>query len=238
MTIVVYVGALVVAVPGLLYILPYIVRRILDLRLKALCRRARALVLTYDDGPDQKLTPKLLEELRRSNASATFFPLGRQAETGAEVLDRIKTAGHEIGVHSRDHCHAWKVGPIRALNDAQAGYAALAGWVRSTATYRPPHGKIDLLTWLAIKRRRARIVWWTVDSGDTWDRLPEPQRIVDRVLANRGGVVLMHDSDRGADHAAYVLDLTRRLTAAAEASGLSVMTLNTLLATRIGANAR
>ena len=67
----------------------------------------------------------------------------------------------------------------------------------------------------------------------TWDELPEPQRVVDKVLAGRGGVVLMHDSDRGADHAKYVLDLTRRLTAAAETAGLSVMTLNELLATEM-----
>ena len=233
MMITAYLGAIAIAVFGVLYVLPYVVRRALDLRLKARCRDAQALVLTYDGGPDAGLTPKLLAELHRLNVSATFFPLGRQAESAVEVLDQVKTAGHEIGVHSRDHYHAWKVGPIRALRDALAGYMVLSRWAGSTATYRPPHGKIDLLTWLAIRRRRARIVWWTVDSGDTWDELPEPQRVVDKVLAGRGGVVLMHDSDRGADHAKYVLDLTRRLTAAAETAGLSVMTLNELLATEM-----
>jgi peptidoglycan-N-acetylglucosamine deacetylase len=235
-TIVVCLIAVAVAALGLLYVLPYVVRRALDIRLKMRCRAARAVVLTYDDGPDPSFTPELLNELRHLKINATFFPLGRQVQAASEVLDQIESDGHEIGVHSRDHCHAWKVGPFRALSDAIAGYASLAPWTGSTAPYRPPHGKIDLLTWLSISRRGARLVWWTVDSGDTWTQRPEPQQIVDRVLANRGGVVLMHDSNRGAEHAAYVLDLTRRLAAATRTAGLSVMTLNELLASETGFN--
>jgi len=115
------------------------------------------------------------------------------------------------------------------LRDALKGFRSLERWVSDEGLFRPPHGKIDSLTWAAIRRRRSRLAWWTVDSGDTWAELPEPEQIIELVAAAGGGVVLMHDSDRDEHRSAYVIDLTTKLLDLADNTNLSIIPLGALL---------
>jgi hypothetical protein len=63
-----------------------------------------------------------------------------------------------------------------------------------------------------------RTAWWTIDSGDTWERLPAVDEVIARVREQGGGVVLLHDFDRSGDRCRYVLDLTSRLVELAQRS--------------------
>jgi len=202
-------------------------------RVRRLCRRTRSLVLTYDDGPGDELTPALLELLAAADARATFFPTGRSATSNSELLTRVATAGHEVGCHSQGHRHAWRTTPLRVLRDIDAGYRTLAPWVSPAGLYRPPYGKTTLATWWAVRRRHAGLAWWTVDSGDTHAVLPAPQTIVEAVRRDGGGVVLMHDFDRGSEtrvaRHAYVLKTTERLLELARAEGLHTPAFGELL---------
>jgi peptidoglycan/xylan/chitin deacetylase (PgdA/CDA1 family) len=198
--------------------------------LRAQCRRARTLALTYDDGPGPDLTPRLLELLERHGAHATFFALGMRARAAPELLDRVAAAGHEIGCHTMVHRNAWKTGPRPALADIRDGYAALAPWVAADGRFRPPHGKQTLLTRRALRRRHAPVAWWTIDSGDTFAALPDPDHAVRALRADGGGVVLLHDHSEGrpAERQEFVLDVTERLLRAAAADGLAVVPLRAL----------
>src|SRR5579872_4144135 len=89
----------------------------------------RSLVLTYDDGPGRKLTPELLELLKKYSAKATFFALGRRAICAPDILDRILSDGHELGAHSQEHLHAWKSWPWQSTRDAAAGFRTLSRWL-------------------------------------------------------------------------------------------------------------
>ena len=71
-----------------------------------------------------------------------------------------------------------------------------------------------------------------MDSGDTWAALPPAQRTVDAVVRAGGGVVLMHDFDRGPEREAFVLETTGLLLDAAAREGLNVMTLSELFSSR------
>ena len=213
---------------------PPILRRrseVADLRRRAAGQRA--LVLTYDDGPGPVLTGRLLDLLAARGAVATFFLLGFRAAAAPGAVERVVAAGHEVGCHTQRHLNAWKTPPWVAGRDIDGGYRSMARWMKPDALFRPPYGKTTLMTRRALRRRGAPVAWWTVDSGDSYDVLPDPGTVVDRVRANGGGVVLMHDYDAeggSADrHADFVLRTTSLLLDAAEKDGLRVCRMSELL---------
>jgi peptidoglycan/xylan/chitin deacetylase (PgdA/CDA1 family) len=189
------------------------------------------LVLSYDDGPGPTLTPQLLEMLGSTTTKATFFLLGKRAALAPDLVDRIVAAGHELGCHTDAHLHAWRSWPGSAVRDIARGYEALSQWLAPDAVFRPPYGKMTLWTWMALKRRGAPIAWWTVDSGDTWSSLPDPQSIADKVARAGGGVVLLHDFDRAPDRQQYVLRTTGLLLSTARREGLRVCRYGDLMST-------
>jgi peptidoglycan/xylan/chitin deacetylase (PgdA/CDA1 family) len=192
------------------------------------CRRNRAIVLTYDDGPGSRLTRSVVDLLGSYDARATFFLLGRRIEEGREAVELAHRAGHDLGVHTFDHGHAWKLSSRAAIEDIDRGYEAAAAWVPPDGLFRPPHGKVSLATWRAVRKRGARICWWTVDSGDTWPTLPPVERSAELILRAGGGVVLMHDFDREPERDVFVLKTTERLLEVARKEGYRVMTLSEL----------
>ena len=208
-------------------------RRRGEQRLRAHCAASGALCLTFDDGPSESLTPSVLEALREAGASATFFMLGARAVERPAIVQRVIDEGHEIGCHSQQHCNAWKTRPGRAAADVDAGFTDLARWNGDRPLFRPPYGKLTPWTAAAARRRGARIGWWTVDSGDTWTRLPDTSDMVDRVERDGGGVVLLHDFDRtGSDataRAAFVIGVTRALLELAHQHGWRITTLGRVM---------
>jgi peptidoglycan/xylan/chitin deacetylase (PgdA/CDA1 family) len=201
---------------------PHLVRRAQERELNSRCLARRCLVLSYDDGPGEGLTPDLLDVLRTAGAPATFFLLGRRAAGNERIIARARADAHELACHGQDHLNAWKVWPWRATADVRRGYETLTHWVPRDGLYRPPHGKMVFPTLWVIRRRRARIAWWTIDSGDTHPQLPRPQSVADRVARAGGGVVLMHDFDRGLDRARFVLDTTQLLLETALREDLTI----------------
>jgi len=216
---------------GLSYVSPHAVRIVQQHRLRTRCVREHVLVLTYDDGPGRLATPKLLDLLMAEEAKATFFLLGRNVQSDPEALGRMRDEGHELGSHSQSHLNAWKVAPWRGLQDVNRGFAMLEVHGIDAMIFRPPYGKLNLLTWFSVIRRRIRFGWWTVVSGDTFSTLPHPESVVRAVERDGGGVVLMHDCDRTEDRLAYVLELTKQLLETARIRGWKVCTLGELLRT-------
>ena len=198
--------------------------------LRRAVRSQRALCLTYDDGPGPETTRLLLDRFP-AGGRATFFAIARGIEAHPDVIERIVSEGHELGAHSAHHLHGWKVDPIRHARDNDAGFRALAPWSDGERPlFRPTYGKLTAASWAVARRHRARVAWWTVDSGDTWAQLPPVQQVVDAVVADGGGVVLLHDLDRSTPRRDFVLEVTERLLALAADRGLSVIGLGELMA--------
>lgn len=200
-------------------------------RVRALRKRIakdRILVLTYDDGPSASVTPAILELLRRHDAKATFFMLGGNAQHNTGVADRIVAEGHDAGCHSHQHLNAWKVAPWSAMADIDAGYDKLSRWVTSHGMFRPPYGKMTLPTYWSVRRRGASVGWWTIDSGDTHSPLPQPGQVVDRLMRDGGGIILMHDLARSDDRNNFVLETTERLLNVAKRQAFNIKRLSEL----------
>lgn len=210
--------------------------RWLRVLLGAKAARAKALVLTFDDGPGSRLTPKILDILKAYNAKATFFVLGRNIEGRERLLKRIKEEGHQICSHGYEHINYWKVLPDRALSDIKRGWQAInrvIGTDDRAYPFRPPYGKLNLVSLMYLWIRRAPICYWTIVSGDTWPINKRNSGQVAGFVAMAGGAVLLaHDFDRTAEHddsvEDYVLDTVRAVLDEAARKKIAVTTFEEL----------
>ena len=174
----------------------------------------RKVALTFDDGPDPKWTPKILQILKDKKAAASFFVLGTQAQHYPDLLERIVREGHEIGNHTYTHQNIAEESDEQIeleLNATTRLIEAVTG--HSTAFFRPPFG-IDGTPSQPGEVRSLRVVrdlgYLTVAESidpDDWER-PGAQAILDRIKGQRaagGAVILMHDG--GGDRSQTVVAL-------------------------------
>jgi peptidoglycan/xylan/chitin deacetylase (PgdA/CDA1 family) len=220
-------AAVAVAAP-VIYFSPWLWRKYRMSRTQEQLATKRMLALTYDDGPSRALTQPLLDLLHRSAARASFFMLGRHARQYSGIADRVLQEGHDIGCHSDQHLNAWKTLPWKSVADIDAGYCSLSRWVQPDGMFRPPYGKMTLPTYWSLRRRNAPVWWWTIDSGDTQEILPNPKQVADKVRRAGGGIVLMHDLDRTQERNHYVLELTASLLEVARQEAIKVVPLREL----------
>ena len=227
------VGCLVLLVFFLYAGVPMVFCKVMRLLLARKAVKSRTLILTFDDGPGDRLTPVILDILAQNKVKATFFLLGRNIRGRELLVQRIGAEGHEIGSHGYDHIHALKVLPWQSIADIKRGWRAIADALVSqggTYLFRPPNGKMNLVSLLYLWAKKVPIIYWTVDSADTW--LPEkrdPHRCAEAVEAAGGGITLAHDFDRSTDKTDYyVLESLRLSLAAAKESGMQICTVSQL----------
>lgn len=102
--------------------------------------RADTVALTFDDGPDPRYTPQILDVLKANHVRATFFTIGEQVERYPEIVRRIFAEGHEIGSHTFTHPNLAAVTRERQTLELNATQRALeAALGRSTILFRPPY---------------------------------------------------------------------------------------------------
>ena len=193
----------------------------------------KALVLTFDDGPGNNLTPAILNILSEYKAKATFFLLGRNIAGREAIVRQIAEHGHDICSHSYDHLHGLKTSPFRVLSDIKQGWAtidAALGIMRKKYPFRPPNGKLNIISLLYLLLRKVPIVYWSVDSGDTWREVPDIPRVAQLAERTGGLVSLTHDFDRkNENRSRYVVESVRAALAMAADKGMRVLTVSELL---------
>ena len=212
---------------------PWIYGRLARMLLERKAKERQALVLTFDDGPGSSLTPAILNILAEGKVKATFFLLGRNITGREAIVRQIAEQGHDICSHSYDHLHGWKVSPIRALLDIKRGWAAIdaaLGTMRKKYPFRPPNGKLNIICLLYLLVRQVPIVYWSIDSGDTWRRQPNSLRVALLAEKTGGAVSLSHDFDRSnANTKRCVVLAVRAALAMAADKGMQVLTVSELL---------
>lgn len=190
--------------------------------------------LTFDDGPDPEITPRVLDTLGAYDARATFFMIGKHLEHAMPVAERAIAEGHEIGNHSWAHSYVQNFFSVpRLLTDIGRTEALIRSLTRSSATplYRAPVGLKSPRLARAAHARELTVVAWSVHSRDTIDS--NPKRIAKRVLASvrPGDIVLMHDGHQNAGiHRRSGADSLPLILEGLRARGLEAVTVSELLA--------
>lgn len=159
--------------------------------------------ITFDDGPDPRWTPGILDILKAYGARATFFLVGSKAEAYPDLVQRIVGEGHEVGVHTYTHPNLAEVSDERArleLNATQRLIEVITG--RSTILFRPPYNAdsnpATLPEILPISLAQ-NLGYLTVASDidpEDWSQ-PGANVIVKRAKRQRrlgGQIVLLHDA--------------------------------------------
>jgi peptidoglycan/xylan/chitin deacetylase (PgdA/CDA1 family) len=153
------------------------------------------IAMTFDDGPSQKLTPRLLSILADHHIKATFFVLGENVHEYPEIVARAAQEGHEIGSHSWSHPNLARMSDENVRSQLRRTDEAIKAAVgKSPTLFRPPYG--------ALTTRQKRwihdefgydIIMWDVDPFD-WKR-PGPTVVTSRIVkeTRAGSIILSHD---------------------------------------------
>jgi peptidoglycan/xylan/chitin deacetylase (PgdA/CDA1 family) len=185
--------------------------------------------LTFDDGPDPRATPAVLDLLDDAEQRASFFLIGRRAAAHPELVAEIVRRGHAVENHTHRHSKGFALlGPRRAaaeIERAQETLTALAG--RPPAWFRPPAGMRS--PWLGplVAGRGLAMASWTRRGYDAVAR--DPRRVAGRLTAGlaAGDVLLLHDGDgaRTSGGRPVVLDALPTVLAALAERGLTSVPL-------------
>jgi peptidoglycan/xylan/chitin deacetylase (PgdA/CDA1 family) len=154
--------------------------------------------LTFDDGPNAMWTPMVLDALRETQATATFFLIPDHITVDTEPLvARIAREGHAIALHSGSR--RLMVMPPETLathlQQASDRIAALAG-KRPCRLFRPHAGWRSATMYQALDRLDFRLVGWSWGMWDwSWWRTPDASSVARRLArkAKPGDIIVIHD---------------------------------------------
>jgi cellulose synthase/poly-beta-1,6-N-acetylglucosamine synthase-like glycosyltransferase/spore germination protein YaaH/peptidoglycan/xylan/chitin deacetylase (PgdA/CDA1 family) len=205
--------------------------------------RPGSIALTFDDGPDGRWTPKILDILKAKHATATFFVIGQNMQDRPDLVRQEVAAGDVVGNHTWTHPNIGAT-PITQtdleLNTTQRLFEVVTH--RSMRLFRPPYyGDADPSTpaevapLLIAQKLGYYIVGLRIDPDD-WQRMPSGQmpppativqRVMDRVQDTNdpGQVILLHDA--GGDRSQTVAALPL-LIDTLRAKGYKIVTVDQL----------
>src|SRR5215510_12972337 len=168
---------------------------------------AKSIVLTFDDGPHPRYTDEILATLKKYNARALFFDVGKnlgtvssqnevKLSTNSNVSKRVLEAGHLLANHSYSHPDLTKLSPADQSREISNTLLLLEKVIGAKPTlFRPPYGAKNAVVRKEVESLGLKSILWTLDSMDWADPISESivQRVLAQVTAAKKGVLLMHD---------------------------------------------
>jgi peptidoglycan/xylan/chitin deacetylase (PgdA/CDA1 family) len=192
--------------------------------LRRLPGRSSEVGLTFDDGPDPRITPRVLELLEAAGATATFFAVGVKGAAHLDLLREVVRRGHRLGNHTWSHPHTFFfLGPRRLRLEIERTQDMLGGvagdppaWFRAPAGIRGPF--LEPL----LARTGLGLASWTRRGFDTVER--DAAAVAARLTRGlrAGDVLLLHDAGaaRARTGSSVVLEALPRVLDALAAAGL------------------
>ena len=164
------------------------------MRRNSVCSQEKAVMLTFDDGPDPQYTPVLLDLLADQEVKASFFVLTKQAAAYPEIIRRIYKDGHTLAFHGLDHQNLWFASPHYMHRNFSIGPKLLPSEFGEFNYYRPPHGNINFAVLYYIFKHHLKLQLWTVMAAD-WRAGQTPHTILSRLRRHvrPGSVICLHD---------------------------------------------
>lgn len=172
-------------------------------------RGSKQIALTYDDGPNDPHTLRLLEVLARHDVRATFFLIGRHVQQRRDIAREIVKAGHIVGNHTFTHPLLIFRSAAKIRQELSSCRAALQDAIGDHSNlFRPPFGGRRPAVLRIARELELEPVMWNV-TGYDWNA--PPAEVIERKVAKQikgGDVILLHDGGHkqmGVDRAQTVL---------------------------------
>ncbi len=153
-------------------------------------KKAKAVALTYDDGPS-KYTPQILDCLERYGAKATFFVVGTGVNSYPDTIRRADALGMEIGNHTMTHPKLTTLSSANVASQLNKNAAAIESVIgKRPSLVRPPYGSYNNSV---LSTAQLPFILWSIDTLDWKTR--NAQKTIDAVLSDvsDGDIILMHD---------------------------------------------
>lgn len=167
------------------------------------------IAITFDDGPSETYTPRLLDGLKERNVKASFFVIGKMAEANPKLIQREKEEGHLIGNHTYNHVDISKISDEEAVLEIRKTNQVIEKVTKENVEYlRAPFGswKKNL-----IGRMDVFPVAWSIDPLD-WTT-ENTDEIVNKVVTEvkENDIILMHDCYQSSvDAALRIIDILQK----------------------------
>lgn len=186
----------------------------------------KMIALTFDDGPNPRTTPRVVEALKQAGATATFFWIGDMVAKNPSTAMLVKNAGFEFASHSWSHKN------LRALSVEGARQEIISAQdvIEKTTgvrphLFRPPYGNINANVTKITQDDNLVMVMWAVDSDD-WQAKMTQDKVFERITTevHPGAIILMHDIQE------KTVQVLPRLLADLKAKGYQFVTVSQLIA--------
>ena len=170
--------------------------------------------LTFDDGPEEKVTEFILETLKKLNIKASFFLIGKNIQEFPELTKKIIKEGHIIGNHSFSHLNGFKSKNEEYIYDIELGQKLIneklveMGITNKIKIFRPPYGRI-LPQQIKRLKENYKIVMWDIFSWDFKKNI-SPEKIYNNVIDNvvEGSILVFHNNKKSLNNLKLTLEDT------------------------------
>ena len=165
----------------------------------------KKIYLSFDDGPHPQATVFALDTLKKYNAKASFFCIGKNVAAYPDLYARIVAEGHATGNHTYNHLNGWKTADKAYFENITKA----SGFIDSHL-FRPPYGRITRFQAQQAREKLGfTIVMWSVLSAD-FDIAITPQKCWNNVKRGTrdGSVLVFHDSEKALERMQYALTQT------------------------------
>ncbi|UED82345.1 polysaccharide deacetylase family protein [Lysinibacillus sp. CD3-6] len=151
----------------------------------------KRVALTFDDGPDAKVTPQILAILKKHNVKATFFMVGKNASSNAKIVEQVYKEGHEIGNHTWNHPKLTSLSKASVKQEVDRTSNAIYDAIGQYPTvFRPPYGATNDQVRSVIT---VPSILWSIDTLDWKHRNADKILTYVKASVKDGSIILMHD---------------------------------------------
>ena len=153
--------------------------------------QGKKIYLSFDDGPHAVATPFVLDLLKKYNAKASFFCIGKNVLAETAIYKRILHEGHRVGNHTFNHLNGWKSNSKTYFENIEQAREQI-----DSNLFRPPYGRATAFQIRILQEKlKYKVVMWDILSGD-FDPKVNGNQAAGRVISKSrpGSIVVFHDS--------------------------------------------
>lgn len=195
--------------------------------------KEKVLYLTFDDGPTPEITEWTLNELKKYEAKATFFCIGKNITDHPKIFQKIIAENHAVGNHTNNHLNGWKTKTSAYLKNIEEAENCFKKNIKpkpfsakpetftlsvvngcnqnvvvgqNSKLFRPPYGKLTFSQSRKIRKMGYKIIMWDVLSAD-FDPKVSREKCLENVIKNiqNGSIIIFHDSHKASEKMKFVL---------------------------------